>query len=75
MASRLDNEILRLQNLVWQKESILLDTPAAKWRPVTNMTASASKETEVAIERQQDHAEYYTVDTLSSNTEIKLSIP
>ena len=43
MASRLDNEILRLQNLVWQKESILLDTPAAKWRPVTNMTRQPAK--------------------------------
>ncbi len=74
-ASQLDNHIQTLQQSIWERESAALNTPAAKWNVIRNMTATADKETEVAIEKRNDRAEYYTVDTLSSNTEITLTVP
>ncbi len=74
-ASILDQEIQTLQQSIWERESKLLDASEAKWQFITSMTASASKSTEIAVEQRQGRAEYYTVDTLSSNTEIALEIP
>jgi hypothetical protein len=74
-ANKLDHEINALQHSIWDRESAALDAPQANWQVITNMKASATKATEVAVEQREGHAEYYTIDTLSSNTEITLEIP
>ncbi len=74
-ANKLDHEIDALQHSIWERESAALDAPQADWQAITNMKASATKATEVAVEQREGHAEYYTIDTLSSNTEITLEMP
>lgn len=72
-ANALDRKIRSLQQSIWERESILLDDDFGQWKNITNLNASASKETEVAVEPKADRAEFFTVDTLSSNTEITLN--
>ena len=74
-ASKLDQKIKALQHSIWKRESAALDAPEAHWQFLTAMTASANKSTEVAVEQRHGRAEYYTIDTLSSNTEITLEMP
>ena len=74
-AGNLDRKIKILQDSIWERESSAMDAPQASWQFLTNMTASANKSTEVAVEQRRDRAEYYTIDTLSSNTEITLEMP
>ncbi|MAI73498.1 MAG: hypothetical protein CMM01_21720 [Rhodopirellula sp.] len=74
-AGKLDQKITALQHSIWKRESAALDAPEANWQFLTAMTASANKSTEVAVEQRHDRAEYYTIDTLSSNTEITLEMP
>ncbi len=74
-ASKLDQKISVLKHSIWERESAALDAPEANWQFLTAMTASANKSTEVAVEQLHDRAEYYTIDTLSSNTEITLEMP
>ncbi|HBV64134.1 MAG TPA: hypothetical protein DEF45_14060 [Rhodopirellula sp.] len=74
-AGKLDQKITALQHSIWKRESAALDAPEANWQFLTAMTASANKSTEVAVEQRHGRAEYYTIDTLSSNTEITLEMP
>lgn len=74
-ANELDRQIHALQQSIWEREASVLNKPEAKWQLLTAMTASADKSTEVAVEQHPDRAEYYTIDTLSSNTQITLDMP
>ena len=74
-AGELDQKINALRHSIWERESTALDAPEAKWQLLTAMKASANKATKVAVEQRHGRAEYHTIDTLSSNTEITLEMP
>ena len=72
-ATELDHKIRSLQQSIWEEESQLLDDTKGGWRPVRELNASANKATQVGVEVRDGTAEFFTVDTLSSNTEIALT--
>ncbi len=72
-SSELDHEIESLEESIWQRESRLLSDPLAKWREIAQLTASADKETEIGVEVRNGKTEFFTSDTLSSDTAITLT--
>jgi hypothetical protein len=72
-ATRLDEEIKTLEESIWSRESELTSDHFAKWQEVKKLAATADKETRVDVEIRNGRAEFFTIDTLSSNTEIILT--
>ena len=70
-ATRLDDEIERLKNQIWQQENSLV-ADSGVWQPISKMEASTNNDTQVVVESKPDHAEYHTVDTVSRGTAISL---
>lgn len=73
-ATQLDRQIESLRNEVWRPEYQLL-TDAELWQPLKAIEASTNKATKVKVESKPDHDEFYTVDTISKNTDITLEAP
>lgn len=72
-ATRLDQTIHRLEESIWQREYQALDDGFAGWRDVTQLRAAADKETRIDVEQREGKTEFFTVDTLSSDTRITLT--
>lgn len=72
-ATQLDREIKSLEESIWERESELLHDGIANWQDVDQLTAAADKETSVDVQVRDGRTEYYTIDTLSTNTEITLT--
>jgi hypothetical protein len=75
-ARQLDREIESVRDKIWQTEYALLDD-ATQWQPLKQLTASANRGVEVAVEQIDDethdeHDEYHTVDTVAGGTVITL---
>ena len=73
-ATKLDRQIGALQQSIWERESTLVDSRDGNWHRINQMQATSDKATKVEVEIREGHAEYYTVDTVSSNTEITLTV-
>lgn len=73
-AGDLDREIETLRDQIWRQENTLLADQNA-WKPLVDMKASSSNATKIEIERTGDHDEFFTVDTVSKNTDITLESP
>jgi hypothetical protein len=72
-ASELDQQIKALGESIWMREAQLADDSFADWRDIDSLSAEADKETRVDVEIRDGKTEFYTVDTLSSNTTITLT--
>lgn len=73
-ASNLDRHIESLRDQLWRREFQLL-RDAEAWEPLVGMTASTNKATRVEVEQNGDHDEFFTVDTVSRDTDITLEAP
>lgn len=73
-ARDLDLRIAGLNRKIWEQEFALLDDPSL-WQPLTDMEASSSNKTKLAVERIGDHDEFHTVGTVTKNTDITLTAP
>jgi hypothetical protein len=73
-ASKLDRRIESLRDQLWRREFELL-RDADAWEPLVGLTASTNKATRVEVERNGDHDEFFTVDTVSRDTDITLETP
>jgi len=73
-ATELDRQIEALSNEIWEQENALLSDEKL-WQPLKNLEASTNKATRVEVETVEDHDEFYTVDTISKNTDITLKAP
>ncbi len=72
-ASALDHEIESLEESIWKRESELLADSLARWREIDQLTAEADKDTKIDVGLRDGHVEFFTTDTLSSNTAITLT--
>lgn len=73
-ATRLDQEITSLRESIWENEFQLL-ADSDSWKPLVDLKASTNTATKVDVERSEDHDEFFTVDTVSRNTDITLEAP
>ncbi|MBB3208196.1 hypothetical protein FHS27_004023 [Rhodopirellula rubra] len=73
-AEELDHQIRELRGQIWNSEFDQLKR-ADRWQPLTDMTAKTNKATQMDVERVDDHDEFFTVDTVSRNTDITLEAP
>ncbi len=74
IASDLDRRIRELNEAIWKEESSLL-AEAEVWKPLVAMEAISNNATQLEVERQGDHDEFHTVDTVSRDTDITLEAP
>ena len=72
--SQLDREIESLRTRLWQREYALL-TDADAWQPLVGMQASTNNQTQVVVNRVDDHDEFQTVGTVSRDADITLEAP
>ena len=73
-ANELDRQIHTLRQEIWHDEFALLNDEHA-WQPLIDLDASTINATKVRVERVDDHDEFYTVDTVSQNTDFTLEAP
>ncbi len=73
LATALDREIRSLEESIWRRESRCLDDDFANWLPVRELSAKADKETRIDVEQRDGRTEFFTMDTLSSGTQITLT--
>ncbi|TWU08477.1 PSD1 and planctomycete cytochrome C domain-containing protein [Stieleria varia] len=73
-ASELDRQIRDLQKETWQREYEILANQTI-WQPLVDLTASSNTATQLQVERKGDHDEFFTVDTVSRDTQITLQAP
>ena len=72
-ASRLEQSISKLRDEIWKREFSLLSDPDL-WKPIEKMSASTNNDTKVVTESKATNVEFHTVDTVSKDTTISLSI-
>lgn len=72
-ATELDHQIESLEESVWSRESKLLDDSLAGWREIDQLEAASDKETKIDVGVRDGHVEFFTTDTLSSNSTITLT--
>jgi hypothetical protein len=70
-ATELDRQIASLSDEIWTQEHDLLSNQSL-WKPVTKLEASTNKATQVDVETVGDREEFFTVDTITKNTDITL---
>ena len=70
-AGTLERKTRVLQDKIWELEYALLANKNT-WQPVNDMQASTTNATKVEVERKADHEEFFTVDTVSKDTDITL---
>ncbi|WP_236621380.1 PSD1 and planctomycete cytochrome C domain-containing protein [Rhodopirellula sallentina] len=70
-AARIDRKIAELKAEIFETEFAEL-TRANRWSPVRDMTAKTNKATKVDVEQVDDHEEFFTIDTVTKNTDITL---
>lgn len=71
-ASELDQKIFTVANEIWLKESEVAKD-GSLWTSVSSLKASTNNKTRVNVIDADGVAEFHTVDTVSQNTDVKLS--
>lgn len=73
-ANQLDHQIHSIGRELWRREYDVVNQRDA-WKPITGLTAKTSNATRIETQTIGDHDEFYTVDTVSMNTDITLQAP
>ncbi|WP_231603745.1 PSD1 and planctomycete cytochrome C domain-containing protein [Neorhodopirellula pilleata] len=73
-ATVLDRSIKELERSIWQRESVALNNNEL-WQPLLGIEASTNNQTRVDVKRNDDRDEFFTVGTVSGNTDITVEAP
>lgn len=73
-AARLDRRIAKAKHEQWEQGAARLQDDAL-WRPLREMQAASSNDTQVIVESRDGFDEYHTVGTVSQNTAFTFEAP
>jgi hypothetical protein len=73
-ADDLDKRIATLRRTIWEADDSLASDDRS-WRSLREISARTNNATQVEVENKADHAEYYAVGTIVSQTDFTIEAP